>query len=322
VIENLGRAGFGKSKDTKILLEKPFGTGLGSARKMIEDTSRYFAEDQVYRIDHYLAKEMAQNLLVFRNGNSLFKRTWNKGFIEKIEIVVSEKIGILGRSFYDNTGALRDFVQSHMLQLAALTLMELPENLSWEDVPRKRLSALKALEIPSPETAVRGQYDGYKSEVGKQDTFTETFVSLNLQSASAQWQGVPIILTTGKSLDTRCTEIRIHYRQEDAGEANQLKLQIQPKEGIEFDLWSKRPGLGRELERVQLRFDFNARAEKLPDAYERVLLDAVHSDHSLFASSEEILTAWKLLEPIQKLWGRSGEGLIIYNQGSSPDTVK
>src|SRR4030095_11303830 len=255
---------------------------------LVDRTKKYFDEDQVYRIDHYLAKEMAQNLLIFRSSNSLFKRTWGKDFIEQIEILVAEKIGIEGRAaFYEQTGALRDIIQNDALQLAAFALMELPYGQTWDEVPRRRLAALQALIPPSSENVVRGQYRGYADEVKNTNTLTETFVSMTIYSSDERWEGVPIVLTTGKALDRRCTEIRIHYKQEDASEANQLTLKIQPREGIELDLWSKRPGLVRDLERVQLNFDFHARAEKISDAYEQVFLDAIRSDHSLFASSEE-----------------------------------
>lgn len=320
VIRLIGEAGFGGQDSAKLLLEKPFGTDFASASALVEHIKQYFDEEHVYRIDHYLAKEMAQNLLVFRSSNSLFKRTWNKGFIERIEVLVAEQIGIEGRAtFYEQTGALRDVLQSHVLQLAALTLMELPSGETWDEVPKQRLAALNSLQIS--EKVVRGQYKGYTEEVSNPHSTTETFVSLTLESSDERWQGVPITLTTGKALDKRCTEVCIHYRRENAGEANRLKLQIQPHEGIELELWSKRPGYGRELERVQLRFDYNADAQKLPDAYELVLLDAIRSDHSLFASSEEILAAWHLLDPVQRTWAMSGENMIIYEPGSSPESI-
>lgn len=322
IIKLLGEAGFGKQPGTKLLPEKPFGADLESARELITQIKHYFNESQVYRIDHYLAKAMAQNLLVFRRSNSLFKRTWNKDFIERVEIIAAEKIGIEGRStFYEQTGALRDFVQSHLMQLAALTLMELPPSQSWDEVPRGRLAALQALVPSNEEPALRGQYRGYAQEVKNPDSQTETFVSLTLYSADPRWEGVPISLTTGKALDRKCTEIRIHYRQEDAGEANQLVLRIQPKEGIELALWSKRPGYGRELEPVQLDFDYGSEGDGLPEAYEQVFLDAIRSDHTLFTSSEEVLASWQILEPVQHAWSMDGSGPVIYEPGSKPSDV-
>ena len=164
VIEFLGKSKLAKEKNTKILLEKPFGTDLESAKELILEIDRYFQAEQVYRIDHYLAKEMAQNLIVFRLGNSLFKHTWNRQFIEKIEIIASEKIGIEGRAnFYEQTGALKDVVQSHLLQLAALTLMDLPETFDIKDIPEKRLAVLQSLQ-PVMGKAIHGQYKGYRQE--------------------------------------------------------------------------------------------------------------------------------------------------------------
>jgi glucose-6-phosphate 1-dehydrogenase len=322
VIQLLGEAGFGKKPDTKLLLEKPFGSDLESAQDLVEHIKEYFEEDQIYRIDHYLAKEMAQNLLVFRSSNSLFKRTWNKDFIERIEIVAAEKIGIQGRAtFYEQTGALRDVVQSHLLQLTALILMELPAKDAWSKVPKHRLSALRALQPCLPDDTLRGQYEGYRDEVSNPHTATETFVSLTVFSQDEHWTGVPITLTTGKALSAKHTEIKIHYRQDETGEANQLKLQIQPHEGIEVDLWSKRPGYNRELEQVRLHFDYRNQNKELPDAYEQVFLDAIRSDHSLFTSSEEVLEAWCILKLIQVHWNMTDEDLIQYKPGSKPDEI-
>lgn len=321
VIQLLGKTGFGKKPRVKLLLEKPFGSDLASAEKLVGDIQHYFSESQVYRIDHYLAKEMAQNLLVFRRGNSLFKRTWNKDFIERIDIAAAEKLGIEGRvTFYEQTGALRDLVQSHLLQLAALTLLGLPDKENWTEIRQRRSAALEALRLKKG-SVVRGQYAGYRDEVGNPKSDTETFVSLTLESSDDRWKDVPITLTTGKSLNKKYTEICIHYKQEDAGEANQLKLRVQPREGIELDLWSKRPGFNREMERVQLYFDYKARADALPDAYEQVFLDAIRSDHSLFASSQEVLASWRILAPIQKAWGKGAEDLVIYEPGSKTTDV-
>ena len=324
IIKMLGEAGLGKKPEAKLLPEKPFGADLESARELIAESKKCFSEEQIYRIDHFLAKAMAQNLLVFRRSNSLFKRTWNKDFIERIEIMASEKIGIEGRAtFYEQTGALRDFLQSHLLQLAALTLMELPPGLEWDEVPRRRQAALQAIIPPMSgqihEQVLRGQYRGYADEVKNPHSQTETFVSMTLFSGDPRWEGVPITLTTGKALDKKCTEIRIHYRQEHAGEANKLVLRIQPKEGIELDLWSKRPGYGRELEPVLLEFNYSGKG--LPEAYEQVFLDAIRSDHTLFTSSEEVLASWRILEPIQHAWSMDKNGPFTYDPGTPPETI-
>src|SRR3989344_3547637 len=218
VIEFIGRSSLAKNNpNKKILLEKPFGTNLQNARDLATHIEQYFSPTEVYRVDHYMAKETAQNIIIFREGNSLFKKTWNKDFIESIEVIASEEIGVEGRTnFYEQTGALRDIVQSHLLQLVALTLMELPENI--EEVPVLREKALNKLNIicniNENECVKRAQYEGYRAEVGNMNSKVETFVSINLQSNDPKRRGVPITLTTGKALHSRFTEIRIRYRKD------------------------------------------------------------------------------------------------------------
>jgi glucose-6-phosphate 1-dehydrogenase len=327
IVEYLGQAGLGRKKSTKLLLEKPFGTDLISAKDFIAQLNKYFSEAQIYRIDHYLAKEMAQNLIVFRNENSLFKRTWNNTFIEKIELSLLESIGIESRvNFYEQTGALRDVVQGHLLQLTALTLMNLPPRGHWQSVPSCRLQALLQLSLFSPSEntyeVVRGQYQGYRQEVSNNQSFTETFVALKLHSIDPNWHGVPIILTTGKALNESKSEITIHYRKTHEDESDRLILRIQPNEGIEVQLWSKRPGYDRELEKVDLAFSYKENKRELADAYERVLIDAIHSDHSLFTSSAEVEASWQILQPLQNAWGMSdGSDLQIYKPGSHPEKI-
>jgi glucose-6-phosphate 1-dehydrogenase len=218
IIELLGKSGLSKKENIKLLLEKPFGVDLESATELIGHMDKYFKKEQIYRIDHYLAKETAQNIIVFRDGNSLFKKTWNKEFINKIEITASEDIGIEGRAnFYEQTGALRDIVQGHLFQLLALILMELPKDGYLGEVPRLRNEALKKLYIPSTDFPLlsyvkRGQYKGYKEEVHNFNSMTETFASINLESSDPKWQGVKINLTTGKALKGKFTEIKILYK--------------------------------------------------------------------------------------------------------------
>lgn len=326
IVRHLGEAGFGDLPDTKLLLEKPFGSDLASASMLIESTKQYFSESQLYRIDHYLAKEMAQDIVVFRRSNSLFKQTWNNQFIEKIEIIASEEIGIEGRAtFYEQTGALRDFVQSHLLQLAALTLMDTPQADDWSSIPDLRLAALLALQPPREDRfsqqVVRGQYETYAQEVDNPGTLTETFVSLTLESTAPQWQGVPIILATGKALNRKTTEIKIHYKREAEEEANTLCLSIQPREGIEVQMWAKKPGYARDKERLALSFTYNDHYQSLPEAYERVLVDAMRADHSLFTSSDEVLASWQVLASIQHHWDMHTDDLIRYASGSAPETI-
>lgn len=322
VVELLGVSGLSAVPHTKLLLEKPFGTDLASAEQLIAHTEQYFNEDQVYRIDHYLAKEMAQNLVVFREANPLLRHTWHKDFIERIDILAAESIDIEGRAgFYEQTGALRDVMQSHGLQLAALTLMGLATDAT-QTIPQRRLEALRHLHFPPDHpltsSAVRGQYDGYRAEVANPDTTVETFVHLTLISSDPRWEGVPIHITTGKALPEKQTVIRITYKSEDGLEPNQLTLRIQPDAGIELRLWSKIPGYTHKLEKQALRFTYDDYAPTLPDAYEQVLLDAIRSNHTLFASSDEVRESWRILAPVQSAWAFSQKDLVFYPKGSIP----
>jgi len=319
IIEFLGMSGLSKIEETRLLLEKPFGTDLENAKELAKDIDKYFLPLQVYRVDHYLAKETAQNIIVFRDGNSLFKKTWNKDFIESIEITASEEIDIEGRAnFYEQTGALRDYVQSHLLQLLALILMRLPEDDNLEKVPGLRLAALKHLKVSK---AKRGQYEEYKNEVGNPKSQVETFVSITLESSEERWKGVPITLITGKALKNKFTEIRILYKKDKDNESNELLLRLQPQEGIQFNMWAKRPGYERRVNPHYLGFKFEEFYDVLPEAYEQVLFNAVNSDHTLFTSGDEILETWRILDVLQKKWGKSGDDLIIYKKGSTVDEI-
>ncbi len=326
IIELIGKSGLAKKDNTKLLLEKPFGIDLKSAEDLIEHIGKFFKAEQIYRIDHYLAKESAQNIIVFREGNSLFKKTWNNEFIDKIEITVSEEIGIEGRvNFYENTGALRDLVQSHLLQLLALTLMDLPKEGHLDEVPHLRYEALKQINIPSLKSlstyAKRGQYKGYREEVNNPNSMTETFASIDLESQNSKWKGVKIKLTTGKALKDKFTEIKILYKKDNTHESNELILRLQPNEGISFSFWAKRPGYEHQIGRHALNFSFKDHYTALPEAYEQVLYNAINGDHSLFSSSEEVLETWRILDTLQKNWSTSTYDLIIYEKGSDVGEV-
>lgn len=317
IIELLGRNKL-NGKNTKLLLEKPFGFDLLSSEEAIQKTAEYFSEEQVYRIDHYLAKEMAQNIIVFRATNAIFNNLWDKDCIEAIDIIASEKIGIEGRAhFYEQTGALRDIVQSHLLQLLALTLMETPNTLDWQVMPKLRALALSQIEPADPAISLRGQYTGYRDEVGNPNSMTETFVALTVFSKDPVWENVPMRLITGKALSEKTTEIRVHFKKKQTFAANTLCLRIQPNEGVEIDLWTKRPGYDREFQKMELTFDYKEQAGTLPDAYEQVIIDAIASNKSLFASSEEVLGAWKILAPLQKEWAMGQNELQHYQPGAS-----
>ncbi|MFA6392917.1 MAG: hypothetical protein WCW54_02445 [Candidatus Paceibacterota bacterium] len=321
IIKLIGESGLSKRDGTKLLLEKPFGTDLESAKDLSSHIDKYFRVDQIYRIDHYMAKETAQNIIVFREGNSLFKRTWNKDFISRIEVTVSEEIGIEGRAnFYEQTGALRDLIQSHLLQLLALTLMEIPEEEEMGEVPRLRYEALSKLHIKEggslSSNTKRGQYKGYREEVGNQMSMVETFASIDLESSDVKWQGVEINLTTGKALKDKFTEIKILYKKGHDHESNELLLRLQPDEGISFSVWAKRPGYEHQVSKHALNFSFKDHYTALPEAYEQVLFNAMNGDHSLFSSSEEVIETWRILDELQKAWATSTYDLIIYKKGS------
>ncbi len=320
IVNFMGQTGI-NSSNVKIMYEKPFGMDYASAVDLIDRTARYFSDDQVYRIDHYLAKEMAQNIVAFRGGNALFSHIWNGGAIEKIEVLALEEIGIEGRAhFYEQTGALRDLVQGHLMQLLSLVLMHIPEDFEWSKLPGMRLAALEQVEIANPELAIRGQYDTYREEVNNPLSATETFMSLQLNSRAPEWQGVPLILTTGKGLGQKTTEIRVHLRKEHEAQSNCIKFKIQPDEGVEMELFIKKPGYDREFERRELKFSYPDDID-LPDAYEQVIVDAIKSRKSLFTSSKEVLRSWLILQPIQEEWRISDDNLEIYKSGSQAEDI-
>jgi glucose-6-phosphate 1-dehydrogenase len=251
----------------------------------------------------------------------LFSHVWNNDSIERIEVLASEKIGIEGRAdFYEQTGALRDIVQGHLMQLLSLTLMETPESMQWDDTPRLRAEALSHVAVADPSRAVRGQYDSYKDEVNNPTSTTETFVSLELHSNHESWQGVPLVLTTGKGLADKYTEVRVHFKKSHDSQTNCLIFKIQPHEGVEIELSVKKPGYERDFETKKLSFEYPADTT-LPDAYEQVIVDATRSRKSLFASSDEVLRSWEILQDVQRVWAENGDGLRIYSSGSHPAEI-
>ncbi|HVX58220.1 MAG TPA: glucose-6-phosphate dehydrogenase [Candidatus Saccharimonadales bacterium] len=323
IVRNLSTAGFNKGK-TKLLLEKPFGYDLPSAEELVQETRRNFSEEQIFRIDHYMAKAMAQNISVFLGSNALFRNIWNKDSIESIDVISTEKIGIEGRAdFYESTGALRDVLQNHLMNLAALTLMRPCSSLfEFEELPKRRLEALEALKPADPARSLRAQYRGYRDEVKNPRSLVETFAAVEIESTDPRWSGVPIRLATGKSLDAKLTEIRVRFKATDASQANELVLRIQPREGVEIDLWAKKPGFGEDLQHLPLSFNYAEGSEgRLPDAYEQVLVDAMRSRDSLFASSDEVIETWRVLQPVLKSWSMSSADLRFYEPGSTIEQV-
>ncbi len=288
IVSKLGFSGISKKVETKIMLEKPFGVDLESARGLSKEIGTYFKESQVYRIDHYLAKEMAQNIIVFRNDNSLFKHTWNNNFIEKIEIIASETIGIEGRTkFYEETGAFRDLIVSHLFEFVAITLMDIRDEES--NMQKMRLGALKNLHLKSAgniyEVVKRGQYRKYRDEVGNSESTTETYVNLSLESSDKRWQGVPIRLVTGKCLKEKITQIKIYKKDKTA----------EPSEII---------------------FDYLKSGGDANEDYKRILHDAINDNHDLFISNDEVVESWRIVAPIQEAWKKSSDDLFIYEEGS------
>ena len=328
VIGNLASAGLNRSKpgepENRILIEKPFGDDFASAQDLISFMSNHFEEDQIFRIDHYLAKETAQNILTFRFNNPLIEGIWSRQFIDHIQITAIEKIGIEGRSaFYEHIGALRDFVQSHLMQLMALVMMEYPEDLTSKSIHKEKLLLLESIEAIAPkhveDVAVRGQYSGYSDEVGNPGSTTETFAALKLEVSNSRWGGVPVLLRTGKSLAQKATEIAVVFKDRTRRSIadNLLIIRIQPNEGISLKLLSKKPGFGTEVQPVQMEFCYSGVFDgHQPDAYQRVLVDAMRGDQSLFATSAEVLASWRLLQPILDSWKTSSESPEIYEPGS------
>lgn len=309
------------SENVKLLLEKPFGIDAVSAQEMHEHISRYYTEEQVYRIDHYLAKEMAQNIIAFRAGNALFDYVWDSHAIESIEIIASETIGIEGRAqFYEQTGALRDVIQGHLMQLLALVLMDIPASLDWDTVPELRLRALQQLHAADPTKATRAQYAGYQAEAENIGSRTETFVALEIFSRDPRWRQVPIRLIAGKALHEKTTEIRITFKKSHDSQRNRLIFRIQPNEGVEIDLFAKQPGYDQQFATRKLTFAY-PEDEQLPDAYEQVLVDAIRTRKSLFTSGEEVSESWRILQPLLSAWAIGSLPLRHYQPGSSPTTV-
>ena len=323
IVENLGAVGL-NHKNCRLILEKPFGYDLTSAQELIKIVDASYQEDKIYRTDHYLAKDTAQNLLTFRLYNPMFSTLWNTQHIKSIRIRAVEEIGIEGRvNFYEQTGALRDLIQSHLLQLLALSLMDLPAELTSDQIHRSKQYFLEQLEPADPARAVRAQYANYCQEVDNLDSTTETFVRLHLKHSAERWQDVDIILETGKALAAKETSIAIEFRSNHDHPSNVLRFQIQPNEGIALELVVKEPGLQNAMAHKALAFDYESafKADQHIDAYERVLLDAINGDQSLFASSNEVSATWRIIQPLLDSWSNNGDDLKLYRSGAQPETI-
>jgi glucose-6-phosphate 1-dehydrogenase len=331
VVRNLGEAGLNTScqhgnAQTRLLVEKPFGRDLASAQQLIEHTDAVFREDQVFRIDHYLAKETVQNILSFRVHNPIFADIWNGRHIESIAVTASEKIGIEGRvNFYEGLGALRDLIQSHLLQLLAISTMDLPEVLDADHIHQARQKLLESVAPADSLLARRAQYESYTQEVENPDSTTETFAQLKLRIDSERWQGSDVTITTGKGLREKRTEIVMTFTdpQDEADTTNVLTFRLQPNEGIHLQLRVKKPGFADEISEAVMDFSYQqafGEDSGHPGAYERVLVDAVRGDRTLFATSDEVIASWRIIEPVIQAWQASGEGMQTYASGSEGPT--
>ncbi|BDU72121.1 glucose-6-phosphate dehydrogenase [Mesoterricola silvestris] len=342
-LENLGRSGLLQGEPwRRVIIEKPFGHDLASARALNGTLHQVAREEQIYRIDHYLGKETVQNLFAFRFNNAIFEPLWNRRHIELVQITVAEELGVeKGRAgYYDEVGALRDMVQNHMLQILALIAMEPPSSLDPETLRDQKVAALKALRFPATDPAVRARYaagtaegrpvPGYLQEEGVgPDSAAETFVALRAEVANWRWGGVPFLLRHGKRMPKRFTEVKVQFRvppiqlfdgcggtpSADGLECqlrpNHLTLSIQPREAMSLGFGVKVPGPGMVMAPAELAFDYRDRfgASTAP-AYERLLLDAIHGDPSLFLRNDEVEAAWSAVDAIRS------QPLLEYPAGS------
>lgn len=290
IVDFLGQSGL-NTPNIKLLFEKPFGFDVETAQEFIERTADYFDESQIYRIDHYMAKEVAAEIIRLRSDAENHHHSWSNRSIQAIDIVASEKIGVEGRSvFYEQTGALRDVLQGHLMQLLSLVLMPLPKRVDMHAIPGYRLRALEAIRPVDVRQTVRGQYDGYQHEVENIGTHVETFVSVRLESTDANWEGVSLRLVTGKNLADKQTFIRVTYTD----------------------------GSHDIFEEGSVQSD----DVRLPDAYERVLKEAILGNKALFTSSPEVLRSWEILSPLQQAWEFDAMPLVIYQPGTPWSDVR
>ncbi len=317
------------TENTRVVLEKPIGDSELSARSINDSVAESVPEPQIFRIDHYLGKETVQNLMALRFGNVLFEPLWRAPFVEQVEITVAEDIGVEGRlEFYEGTGAIRDMVQSHILQLLCLVAMEIPGTFDPDAVREEKLKVLQALQpIVGPaieQQVVCGQYEGFETELGSEST-TETFVAIRAEVSNWRWKGVPFYIRTGKCLPRRSSRITIQFGNVPQVifpgnpdlKPNRLVLQLQPEDGIKLHMMVKRPGQGMELQEVDLSLDFSKVTKRRHQyAYERLLRDAVRGDSTLFLHRREVEMAWRWVDPILDVWHREGRRLPTYSRGS------
>lgn len=331
IVKGLGNAGLSQASKgwSRVVVEKPFGRDLETAKALNQEIAGVFSEEQVYRIDHYLGKNTVQNILVFRFGNTMFEPIWNRNYIDYVEITAAETLGVAGRAgYYEEAGALRDMVANHLLQLLTLTAMEPPVAFDADSVREGKVQVLRSIRRMKPEEVcnrtVRGQYGpgelsgesvtGYRDEKGvKKDSKTETFVALEFLVSNWRWAGVPFYLRTGKRLSNALTEIAVHLKRtpqalfartpDEEIEPNVITLRLQPNEGITVTFGAKRPGSSMVTNTVHMDFCYQeVFGVASPDAYETLLLDVMRGDPMLFIRRDEIEAQWRLITPIEEAW--------------------
>ncbi|WP_413718375.1 glucose-6-phosphate dehydrogenase [Silicimonas sp. MF1-12-2] len=320
----------------RIVVEKPFGRDLESARALNKTLRDHFDENQIYRIDHYLGKETVQNLMAVRFGNVLFEPLWNAQYVDHVQITVAETVGVNGRAdYYDKSGAMRDMVQNHLMQLLCLIAMEPPSRFDPDAVRDEKLKVIRALEPVEPSDIVRGQYasekkgESYLDQVGS-DSITETFIAMKLQVSNWRWAGVPFYLRTGKCLKARASEIAIVFKdaphsifgQELGHHRNILSIRLQPNEGITLRVTIKEPGPGgMRLVDVPLDMSFKDAlgpdADVAPEAYERLIMDVIRGNQTLFMRGDEVEAAWAWTDPLIESWTERGDRPKPYDIGST-----